>query len=159
MPAWSELRTEVEQARHRLGLPDSEFRPLNVTEWPGIEERMRQTFCRPNSEVVKPLWLWERFKREWYSFWSDACPVLFLNKLVDHQETVWLVLNEDFKFWFYEGRIQAISEVLAESCYIDEIYVMSKKYDWLLCINHHDVLYATGNLMPARLRRLKKNNG
>jgi hypothetical protein len=30
----------------------------------------------------------------------------------------------------------------------------SKKYEWLICINHHDNLIATGKVMAEKLRNL-----
>lgn len=177
------LRAEVEQARHRLGLPESQFRPLKVNEWHGIEERIYQTFCRPNSPSARPVWLWTQFKLEKYVVYSYNYPPDVLDKLVDEKELVWLILNESGseagikiprwyfprngpsegiwieygsdKFWFYEGRIKAVQQVLEDSAGIDEIYIVSKKYEWLLCIDHHDVLHATGGPMPARLRQLE----
>ena len=64
-------------------------------------------------------------------------------------------VNESTKFWLYEGRVEAIQQIISECCLLDEIYLISKKYEWLLCINHHDVLYATGGNMPAKLRQLE----
>jgi hypothetical protein len=66
------------------------------------------------------------------------------------------VLNGRDKFWFYEGYIDSIELVLGEISYADEIYVASKKYEWLICINHHNVLIATGKLMPDKLRKLER---
>ena len=50
--------------------------------------------------------------------------------------------------------VKAIRKVILESCYIDELYLASKKYDWLICINHHDVLIATGKIIAEKLRNL-----
>ncbi|MGI4870269.1 MAG: DUF6756 family protein [Janthinobacterium lividum] len=182
--SWS-LRAEVEQARHRLALPESQFRPLKVNEWHDIEEKVYKTFCGPNSPSKRPVWLWFDFKLDTHSYFSYKylLPDFILEKLVDNEEIVWLMLNESGsgagkkiptwylphngppegiwieygseKFWFYEGRVKAIQQVLEDSAGIDEIYIISKKYEWLLCINHHDVLYATGGPMPARLRHLE----
>lgn len=148
------LRTEVEQARHRLALPENQFRPLRINEWHGIEEKIYRTFCKLETPTGRFIWLWERFKLEMNANWSSDYPPDVLDKLVDNEETVWLMLNDN-RFWFYEGHIKAIQAVLEDSAWIDEVYVISKKYEWLLCINHHKVLYATGGSMPARLRQLE----
>ena len=60
-------------------------------------------------------------------------------------------VNMEDKFWFYQGRPRAINRVLAECYHLDEIYLVSKKYAWLLCLNHHDVLYGIGHPMQGRL--------
>jgi len=58
-------------------------------------------------------------------------------------------------FGFNQGQVKLVQTIIAEACYIDELYLVSKKYDWLLCINHHDVLIATGRTMPDKLRQLE----
>ena len=71
-----------------------------------------------------------------------------LTSLADPAEVVWLMLNETVqggdKFWFYQATPRAISRVLAECYYLDEVYLLSRKYAWLLCLNHHGVLYGIG---------------
>jgi len=34
--------------------------------------------------------------------------------------------------------------VLGETTQTDEVYVVSKKYEWLICVNHHDYIIAAG---------------
>jgi hypothetical protein len=50
--------------------------------------------------------------------------------------------------------VKAIQAIIEEASLLDEMYLGSKKYDWLLCINHHDILVATGGDMPDKLRQL-----
>jgi hypothetical protein len=58
--------------------------------------------------------------------------------LIDETETVWYFVNETIregeKFWFYEGKIKTIQKVIEVSGF-DELYIASKKYEWLICIN------------------------
>ncbi|MGI4865781.1 MAG: DUF6756 family protein [Janthinobacterium lividum] len=154
------LRAEIEKIRHQLAIPEDQFRPLGLQEWPGIREKIYHIFCRLDDPIVRPIWLWEYFKLETYTWYQPGIlPDFLLEKLVEEQETVWLMLNttinEHTKFWLYQGHINAIKQLLSECYLTDEIYIVSKKYEWLLCINHHDILYATGGDMPAKLRQLK----
>jgi hypothetical protein len=61
-------------------------------------------------------------------------PELYLDKLINEDETVWYIVNETIneseKFWFYEGKIKSIQTVIDET-WFDELYVVSKKYEWL----------------------------
>lgn len=157
---WTELRVEIETVRKRLQIPDEEFAPLPyTTNWAKLEENIYQAFCRINHPTSRPLWLWERFKQEKCFIELNYRPYTFFDKLIDEDEKVWLMLNESVnmgdKFWFYEGKIKAIQEIINESGYIDELYIISKKYEWLLCINHHDYLIGTGDIMLNRLKRLE----
>ena len=72
--------------------------------------------------------------------------------LVDQPEKVWLFLDDTIsgkdKYWFYEGFIKDIVTVLeVKPRHTDEVYIVSKKYEWLLCVNHHDHIIASENEM------------
>jgi len=157
---WTDLRTKINKTIAEKGLIDTDFRPLSIHEnWKQIEEKIYRTFCTLTHPTQRPLWLWTNFKLNTFSFSNlDNRPELYLDKLVDKNETVWYVvtetINEGDKFWFYEGKIKSIQTVIDET-WFDELYVVSKKYEWLICINHHDTLIATGNIMPDKLKKLE----
>lgn len=153
---WTDLRAEIEQTRHRLALAEEDFAPLPfTTNWNQLEERVYHTFCQLPHPTARPLWLWEHFRPGAVGLMSNEEPLTQLTSLVDAEETVWLMLNETVnlrdKFWFYQGIPSAIQQVLAECCHLDEIYLLSKKYVWLLCLNHHNALYGVGSPMQERL--------
>lgn len=153
---WTDLRAEIEQARQRLQLAEQDFAPLPfTTNWKQLEERIYHTFCQLQHPTARPLWLWEYFRPGAVGVTSDDNPLTQLTSLVDAEETVWLMLNETVnfgdKFWFYQGIPSAIRQVLAECYHLDEIYLISKKYAWLLALNHHDVLYGVGSPMQEKL--------
>jgi hypothetical protein len=150
---WTELRQEIEKARHRLGLPDAAFAPLPyTTNWHQIEETIYHTFCTLHHPTVRPRWLWEYFRPGAYALDSEDDPLATMVALVAADEQVWLMVTEDDKFWFYQGQSAAIHAVLNECAYLDEIYLLSKKYEWLLCLNHHDVVYGIGGPMREQLK-------
>lgn len=154
---WEVLRTEIEIIIKDNNLSTRDFKALGIyDDWKAIEEKIYQIFCRLDHPTERPIWLWEYFKLDTFSIVVEQ-PYKFLEKLVDNNEVVWFFVNGDKdKFWFYEGKIKAIVTVIEESSYIDELYIASKKYDWLICINHHDDLIATGQVMPGKLRQLEK---
>ena len=65
---------------------------------------------------------------------------------------MWTPLRSDC---FYEGYIKDIVSVLGETTQTDEVYVASKKYEWLICVNHHDYIIATGRNMVEKLVMLE----
>ena len=153
---WTDLRAEIEQARLRLGLSEQDFAPLRfTTDWARLEERIYHTFCRLDHPTARPIWLWERFRPGAVGLVCEEEPHAQLTSLVDPAEVVWLMLNESVndgdKFWFYQGTARAIGQVLAECYYLAEVYLVSKKYSWLLCLNHHNVLYGIGPPVQERL--------
>jgi len=159
---WTELRQNIETIRQENKIPEDEFKPVDISSWRQIQEKILSTFCKIQSHKDKFNWLWEDFKQDIYSVqFNRNYPFDSLIQLVDNSEKVWLFINESVKqgtkFWFYDGQIKTIAFVLGES-FVDEVYIASKKYEWLLCINHHDVLIATGHNMPDKLRQLEAQN-
>lgn len=158
--SWVFLRSEIEKARRTLGLSKQQFRPVPAAECPKIEEAIYKQFCHINHPIVRPLWLWENFKHETTGVADFSEPIHILDQLIPVEETCWLMLNETVnekdKFWLYEGQIRPIRQLLLECAGLDEIYLVSKKYEWLLCINHHDVLYGSGKIMLEKLRQLNQ---
>jgi len=159
---WTELRQNIETIRQENKIHASEFKPVDILSWRQIQEKIVTTFCNVQGHKANYNALWEDFKNETYAVqFFRNWPFDSLTQLVDHSEKVWLFINEPVegktKFWFYEGKIETIVFVLGES-FVDEVYVASKKYEWLLCINHSDILIATGLNMPDKLRQLEKQN-
>jgi hypothetical protein len=155
------LRLDVMDVKKRLAIPGDSFRELPIDKWQEVEKKLIDNFTKLNYGKEKAFWLWEFYKQETFSFQCGYnYPFDQLLKLVNHDEQVWLMLNETVneqpKYWYYEGYIETIVLILYESTQTDEVYIASKKYDWLMCINHHDVLIATGNYMPGKLRALQK---
>lgn len=157
---WSNLRTEIAAIISQKEIPKEDFRPLSTNEdWEQIGNNITNIFCNLSYSPKKPAWLWTDFKLDTFSIPNlTERPENYLDKLVNNQENVWYIINETInesdKFWFYEGKIKTIQIIINES-WFNELYVVSKKYEWLITINHHDVLIATGKMMPEKLRRLK----
>jgi hypothetical protein len=153
---WESLRADIEGIIEDKKISVNDFRSLrNHENWKTIEENIYHTFCKLDHMTERPIWLWEFFKLDTSCIVVEE-PYKLLDRLVENDETVWFFVNGDKeKLWFYEGKVPAIITVIKESSYIDELYLASKKYQWLICINHHDDLVATGEIMPDKLRRLK----
>lgn len=152
---WESLRKDIKNIVEEFNISPSHFEPIGIhDDWAKIEEKIYQTFCRIDRSTTKPIWLWEYFKLDTVSLLVDD-PFPLLEQLIDSEENIWFFVNGNRgKFWFYQGKLAAILKVIFESTYIDELYLASKKYEWLICINHHNVLIATGEIMPERLRSI-----
>ena len=153
---WTPLRTEISNICEQLNIPEERFKPVSLHDWQSIQEKIFEKFCYPNQVG----WIWKRLKEDTYAIqFLYNYPFDQLLNLIDHSEKVWLFLDETVsernKYWFYEGYIQDIVSVLGETTQTDEVYVASKKYDWLLCVNHHDYIIAAGRDMVARLMAIE----
>jgi hypothetical protein len=148
---WSDLRKDIEEARRTFHIPEADFSPLPfTTNWHQLEERIYQTFCKIAGQG-RPNWLWERYKDEWMGLALTECPDYILDQLIPTTETVWFMVYDGDDFLFYQGKVNAIQQVLLESS-PDEYYLINKKYEWLLSVNHHDNLTGTGAFIISQLK-------
>jgi hypothetical protein len=148
---WSDLRQDIEQARKEYNIPEADFSPLpHTTDWHRLEERIYSNFCRIEGKG-RPRWLWERYRNEWYGLALEDYPDYILNQLIPAAEIVWFMAYDGDDFLFYQGKVSAIQQVLSE-CSPDEYYLINKKYEWLLSVNHHDSLTGTGTFIINQLK-------
>lgn len=157
---WQDIRAELMQLKNQFNLSDDEFRPLSPTkDFKGIEEKIYQTFCKIKPFNQRSNLLWLSFKQT--EFWTENLPdnpENYLHEMIDLNEKIWFVMH-DFsvsKMWFYEGKIQAIQKLIGETHHYEEMYFISKKFKWLFCVTHHDMLITTGEKMPEKLENLVK---
>jgi hypothetical protein len=153
---WTPLRTEILEICGRLNIPEERFRPVPLQDWQSIEMQALEKFCYPNNAGA----IWERLKDDTYVVQPQYnYPFDQLSKCIDRSEKIWLFLDEAVsgrnKYWFYEGYIQDIVTVLHETTQINEVYLVSKKYEWLLCVYHHDAIIAAGNNMVRKLMAME----
>ena len=148
---WTPLRKEISQICQDLTIPEERFNELSIHEWQNVQEKIFNKFYDSNGEQLKGDTYAIQFL---YNYPFDQ-----LLTLVDHEEKVWLILDETVrerdKFWFYEGYIKDIVAILVETTQSGEVYIASKKYEWLLCVNHHDYIIASGKEMSEKLMKLE----
>ena len=151
---WTDLRKDIEQTRKELRIPDSEFAPVSIHLWKDIQNQIFSTFCKDRNSPLSEQFLKNSHSKQVIDGWPDE----HLLKLIPADEKVWFFItelkNERNKFWFYEGFIGPVNNVMASSYYNDEIFLASKKYKWLIMVNHHDYIIATGEEMPEKLSNL-----
>ncbi|GAB3740404.1 hypothetical protein GCM10027594_20370 [Hymenobacter agri] len=147
------LKHELQQTAAALGLPSIAFRAVGITEWESIMKKIEDKFVSARYDTV--LWWWSGYLRgPVHSVLLPGLPVEALDKIIPLHEQVWFVAEDD-KFWLFEGDIKSIQQVLAES-HAFEYYIVSKKYEWLLCENHHDVLFGVGDIIIEKLKQVER---
>jgi hypothetical protein len=165
---WSNLRIDIERVRRELHISLKDFKPVSFTDWKSMQQKVEEKFVYKSHYKTKHTWYWKNFKHGSLGIPFDSNPYEELNKIIDENELVLFfaneIINEQSKFWFYEGRIKAIQSVISETIGFDEYYIGSKKYNWLVCVNHHDILIGTGKPIIDKLKELEKiktaaNNG
>jgi hypothetical protein len=127
-------------------------KPLNIHEWRAVEYRVVSRFT--GDERVGLTWMWENRIRvdfdccdKMFEDWQSVCDTL--RAIVPPAESLWLFLEDQLrlktKFWGYSGDITSIVVLLGELP-PDDFYIVSKKLRWVAGQNHHDVLFAYGEL-------------
>ena len=127
-------------------------------------KRIEAAFVMKNSTNTHFNWWWESFKRQRHSiYFENGKAYNCLDTLLDEHEKVWFVACDSgydpSKFWLFEATVKTIKLVVSEH-YAFEYYIVSKKYDWLLCETHHDTLVGLGSVIPKmkQMRSIKQNN-
>lgn len=150
------IRREINLVIEQLNLNKVQIKEVGKNEWKDILNEIMNTFV--NWTASSPFWLWEHFKEAYSIDYSNQDAYKDLSKLVDDSELVWFLVKENRempKFWVYEGLIKPIQSVI-EECSKFEYYIVSKKYSWLLCENHHGYLIGTGEKMIAKMQQHRK---
>ena len=131
---WTALRKEISEICEQLDISDELFAPVSIQDWQKIQNKIFEKFTYPDYLGR----ISERLKGDTYSIQSHYIyPFDQLLNLIDHSEKIWLFLNETVvefdKYWFCDGYIKEIVLILRETMRSDEVYIVSKKYEWLLC--------------------------
>jgi hypothetical protein len=133
--------------------------PVGLYEWKSIEDKVYDTFCGIPHHHSRPGWIWENLKVESAGINLEKHAYLLLDKIIDKDEQLFLLLNETVseanKFWIYESTVQSIQAVLSEASEIDEVTIVDKKFNWILCINHHNAIVVGGEKMIRKLREVQ----
>lgn len=155
---WTPLRQEIEKIRNNFDLTDK-IVPVGLSEWKSIEDKVYDTFCGIPHNHSRPVWIWENLKVESIGINPEKHADQLLGKIIDENEQFFLLLNETVneadKFWIYESTVQPIQAVLSEASEIDEVTIVDKKFNWILCINHHNAIVGGGEKMIRKLRELQ----
>ncbi|QIX59960.1 hypothetical protein HER32_01635 [Hymenobacter sp. BT18] len=146
------FKDDLLQLAKRLHIPSDEFDAVSIHAWPSVLHKIEAAFVIKTSSNTHFNWWWESFKPPQYRhFFENGHAYECLRQLIDAHELVWFVAcdssKDPSKFWLFQGRVHAIQAILRE-CYAFEYYIVSKKYEWLLCETDHDVLVGLKGVIP-----------
>ena len=157
---WTDLRIEINKCIKNNNL---DIISLNITKWNEIEHKIINYFTGVNEGFT---WMWENKileKFEYYakeiSDYNILAKIIF--EVINHNESLWFfledTLNYETKYWGYEGRINDIIKLFGE-IHLDDFYIVSKKLEWIIGQNHHDVLFGFGKIKEILELKIKENN-
>lgn len=151
------VRDELERIIKESNINKNEFHEAGKTQWLEILHKTEESFLQKKHYTNTLDWGWVLFKEPWFSlsFINDNA-YEYIPKLIE-EESVWFIV-EDYKdkMWVYEVDKAIISNIIAECSFLREYFLVSKKYEWILCENHHGVLYGSGNKIVNNMKNFRK---
>lgn len=147
----SSTLAEIMHAVQDLNLPEDMFRILDERTAAPILDEIENRFVAKQGL----RWWWEAFRVTpvVHRHFTDGTGWRHLTGIVPSDEdAVWFVAEGDHGFILCCGCVKAIQSVIGQ-CSPFEYYLVSPKLDWLICENHHDVVYAVGDAVAEQLRR------
>ncbi len=157
---WKYPPGAVVQITKELQIEPHRLRILGIHEdWKGIETRIYEAFCKPEDPARKSAFFWDDPKYDIHTIEVEN-PFNHLEQLVDRDENVWFITTEgNPKLWFSEGFIKEIVQVISEmNNTIKEMYIVSKTFEWMICISEYNQLMLTAPVLPEKFRQLIKSH-
>jgi hypothetical protein len=147
------LRDEINRACNNLNYIDGEFKEVN--DWEEVIREIEETFIAKKAHNSSITPYCEHLKGECFTLkFPDDNAFTALDKLIPQDEKVWLLAQDTNKIWLYEGYVCQIVNIIKE-CYAFEYYIVSQKYLWLLCENHHGCLIGIGCKVIERMKSFR----
>lgn len=153
------IRDEIDKLARELSIPYEGLHEISKKQWVDIQYRIEEKFLKKEHHAISLHWGWEHFKEPTYSLAFTEPAYRYFNHLIE-DEDVWFIV-EDYmdKIWLYEGRVSIIvGKVIPECCHLNEYYLVSKKYEWILCEDHHNIVHGSGTKVFERMRKFKLEN-
>lgn len=159
--SWTEFRSDIEKVIKEFNL-SGELKSVNITQTDNIDKRFMTAFLKSEKQNKSfSGWIWESLKdnNQWgrHSPDYEKTTKILLYTAQDTNEDLYIIFTESYrektKFWYYEGKIRAMTTIIEETPGIDEFYIFSKKFTWIIGQNHHDVIFAAGIEKAERLKK------
>ena len=150
------MRDEIRKASLEAGIDSDELRLVSHLKYRDILIRILDKRTTLGARGLESQWWWEHFKEPTEARQIVNNQVKF-SVLFPPTEFVWFVAEDWYKkkklgkYWLYEGTIGAIDKLYWEM-FGFEFYIVHRKFEWLLCLNHDDILIASGEEAVERLR-------
>lgn len=145
---------EIDSAIRVLGLSSEAIRKLAPLDADCVYTAALHHFVSRKDSA----WWWESFRQESTSraFLGDSGWNHLLDLVPDPEERVWFITEEDAPPFYivYEASPRALRELLGE-CHFFEYYLIDQDHEWLLCENHHRMVFAVGQEARERLTRFR----
>ena len=149
-------RNDIERSIKELKINRDEFFEISKFQWQEIQNKVIEHFVNKKHYTNDLHWAWERLKEPYIGLRFKKDDAYKHIADIVNEEYVWFIADDGSgKMWIYEGKPHIISEIIADSYNIDEYYIVSKKYEWLLCENHHNFMCGSGEKIVNQINKFK----
>ena len=134
------VRDEIEKVRREKGIAPERFREFAKTGWKDIITKFCYTFLDMKKQRVSTLaYSWLNFRvglahsepvrcgADEYAYFARVRELI---PEEDRDRKLFLILSEG---WVYEGYAEEIFSVLSEIFYLEDAYIVSNKFKWVIC--------------------------
>jgi len=151
------IRDEIEELNKECK-GHEKLSEVNKYVWKTIIGKIEDKFIHKQHYSEGMHWGWQRLKEPQYVLSLVVAPERYLQFFVN-DELIWFIV-EDYqnKMWLYEGYTSFIRKVIPELVHLREYYIISKKYEWLLCVNHHGIVFGSGAELVAKMKKFEQIN-
>ena len=95
-----------------------------------------------NMEKENNLWLWEKFND--YEFIKNSNGWTYIQNFVSNSKCIIFFNQDEETKMFSINNGKDLYYILSETCGY-EFYIIDEECTYLICFNHHDILYGCGN--------------
>ena len=134
------VRDEIEKVRREKGIPPERFGEFAKSGWKDIITKFCYTFLDMKKQRGSNLaYSWLNFRvglahseplrcgADEYAYFSQVRELI---PQEDRDSKLFLILSEG---WVYEGYAEEIFLVLSEIFYLEDAYIVSNKFRWVIC--------------------------
>lgn len=149
------LRSDIEVSRKRLCINTQDFSEVAHFAYKTILKKIWNRFTKLGHKAEDYFWINSHIENAiGYQPKSGEATGANLKDIVPPCDKVWFVgqqtMNEQPKYWLYEGALHAVVEIL-DDMYFFDFYIVEKKFNWIVSENHHGILIASGEPVATKL--------
>jgi len=157
------IREDILKYCKKQHIEENEFRQVSIYQWEDVYNKIVDEYVDKTKYYKQELhWLnislcLCKGKEIQYAYDSrdDWDWVMKLSELVDNSgKPAYFLVEAGYKFWIFEGKLERISEIIHEGLFLEDYYIVDKKYQWMITYNHHQMIFFIGN--GFRLENLKR---
>lgn len=153
------VRSEIEELIKTLSINREELFEVRKDRWKTIQERIEKQFLKKTHYTQDLHWGWNRLQQPRYALRFIDQPYRSIKEIIEDDDMFFIAEDLHDKMWIYEGRKSIIfDKIIPELYHLDEYFLVSKKYRWLVCEDHHEIIHFAGQDIIERAKQFELDN-